>query len=113
MILEKKSMKVQLSPKALANIDRYIAHYRRYFFELYSDTGLGESEKIIKESYNKEAKMRKGEILKLIEIHFTPGIILGRTLIDSLILPWRSKVVFVTWEELENGIRRIIDLEIR
>ena len=81
--------------------------------ELYSDTGLGESEIVIKENYNREAKMRRREILLLIEKRLSSEVIFGRTLVNSLILQWRSKVIFITWEELNNDIRRIVDLEIR
>ncbi len=105
--------KIIWSHKSKESIKGYITEYRWYFLELYSDTGLGESEAIIKENYNKEAKTRRKEILILIENRLSNEVILGRTLVNSLILQWRSKLVFITWEDIGEDIRRIVDLEIR
>ncbi len=33
-------MRVLFSPKSLDAVDLYIARYKRYFLDLYSDTGL-------------------------------------------------------------------------
>ena len=109
---EKNSMKqVILSPKSLSVISEYIANYERYFFDLYSNTGIW-WESLILDNYNTEAKDRHNEILQLLNRRLCSEDILGRTLVNSLLLPWRSKVIFVTWEDI-GEVRRIIDLEIR
>ncbi len=56
---------VAFSETAVSNIDAYIYFYKRYFSELYRDTGIF-SEALILEKYNSEAKMRHREIFDII-----------------------------------------------
>jgi hypothetical protein len=57
-------------------------------------------------NYAKEARLRHREIIDTIERRLSPDIVFGRTLVDSLLLPWRSKVIFIAWED--NDTERII-----
>lgn len=49
---------VAYSGLALDGIEAYIVQYRRYFHEIYSDTGIWAESKIL-ESYTLEAQDRK------------------------------------------------------
>ncbi len=90
--------KVFLHREVIASIDTYISSYLDYYVSLYSDTGIF-SEEIIIEQYQKEARERYREIRSRITEYFSPDIILGRTPDNTLFLPWRSKTLFITWED--------------
>ncbi len=90
--------KVFLHREVITSIDIYISSYLDYYVSLYSDTGIF-SEEIIIEQYQKEARERYREIRSRITEYFSPDIILGRTPDNTLFLPWRSKTLFITWED--------------
>jgi hypothetical protein len=62
------------SPLAQDSIIAYISSYRRYFFTLYTDTGIW-SEKQILECYAEQAIAREREIFQTIRIRLTPDIV--------------------------------------
>ncbi len=92
-------------------LEKYMIRYREYYHELYSDTGIW-SEEQIKNSYTQEAKNRKQEIRSLIEQRLDEDEVLGRISKNTIILPWRSKYLFLSWEDLGDD-RFITKLEIR
>ncbi len=96
--------------RSIQTIDTYIDRYEAYFFDLFTDTGLF-NEETIRENYMKEARNRRDDIFERIIARFSPEIVLGRTPENTLFLPWRSKVLFVTWQD-EGEIRVITDLKI-
>ncbi len=79
-------------------IRKYIFEYKRYFHDLYSDTGIF-TEYLILEKYEEEAKKRHREILDIIDDRLSPDVILGRTPDKTLFIPWRSKTLLITWED--------------
>lgn len=79
-------------------IRKYIFDYKKYFHDLYSDTGIF-TEHLILEKYEEEAKKRHREILDTINDRLIPDIVLGRTPDNTIFVPWRSKTLFITWED--------------
>ncbi len=105
------SKTITYTQTALDNIERYIVQYRKYFHEIYSDTGIWAEAKIL-ESYSLEAQDRKREILHLIDTRLSPSEVFGRTNDNMVILQWRSKYLFIHWED-EDDLRIITDIQIR
>ena len=89
---------VKLSHSAIKSIDTYIANYKGYFRDLYIDTGIW-WENIIIENYIKESSTRKDEIYNLLEKRLSGETVLWRTPNNTLFLGWRSKILFVEWED--------------
>ncbi len=94
-----------LQDNVLHAIDTYIENYTNYFYNLYTDTWIF-SEDMILALYKDEALLRKGELENLISTKFSPDIIQGRTLDNTLHISWRSKILFIAWEDIWN--KRII-----
>ncbi len=99
------------SDKAILSVDDYIYWYKKYFRALYSDTGIF-SEQLILDRYEQEARARHREILKCIHDHLSEEIVFGRTLENTLLLPWRSKILRFTWVD-EGDTRIVTNLIIR
>ncbi|OIP51688.1 hypothetical protein AUK10_04515 [Candidatus Gracilibacteria bacterium CG2_30_37_12] len=98
--------KIIYSPKAVAEVDRYILAYRHQFLSLYTDTGIF-SELEILERYEKEAIDRYEEIYSLIEERIGDGeTVFGRQQDNTLLLSWRYKTIKVAWDD-DEGIRYI------
>ncbi len=102
---------VTLSHASIKSIDTYIANYKGYFRELYVDTGIW-WEDIIIENYLKESRARKDEIYDLLERRLSSETVLWRTPNNTLFLGWRSKILFVEWEDHWED-RAITTLSIR
>jgi hypothetical protein len=100
--------KVLFSEDVIASIDRYIFQYKRYFRELYSDTGIFAEEDIL-EQYEKEAKARHREIFARIIERLEIDVVYGRTPENILVLSWRSKTLRVHWED-DGDTRKIQEL---
>lgn len=83
---------------SIENIDRYIDRYEEYFFNLFTNTGLF-NEQNIRENYIREAKNRRDDIFDRIVKRLSPDIVLGRTPENTLFLPWRSKILSITWRD--------------
>lgn len=103
--------KILLHDSVIIAVDTYIRNYSAYFLGLYTDTGIF-SEAQILEYYEKEAKNREAELYNLIKTRFSPDIVLGRTMSNTLLLPWRAKTLFVVWQDDEDT-RVLMDLTIR
>lgn len=90
-------------------INFYTDSYRRYYEELYSDTGLWWLDMILS-SYRDESKNRRQEILDLIEESLSNELI--TYLVNTTIVRWRSKILLITFED-EGDARIVTHLEIR
>lgn len=99
------------SDKVILSVDDYIYWYKKYFYSLYSDTGIF-SEQLILDRYEEEAKKRHREILDFIRNRLTLDVVLGRTSDNTIFLPWRSKTLWFIW--IDEGDNRVVtDLIIR
>ncbi len=103
--------KIEYTTNPINAIDTYTIQYREYYEDLYSDTGIYGEHQII-ENYLQSAIDRQAEIYDLIEQRLSPDIALGRTLENTLFLSWRSKTLFIAWED-EWDIRLVTDLLIK
>jgi len=101
--------RVKFSDASTHSIQKYVDNYLNYFEELYSDSGIWSHKKII-EWYINESLQRYNEIANIIEEKLERDII--SYLKNSVIINWRSKILFVTF--IEKWKTRIItDIEIR
>jgi hypothetical protein len=104
-------LKIKYHPQVIHIVEQYIRQYRIYYQELYSDTGIWWENQII-DNYIRESVDREEELYTYIEKIVSPDIILGRTPLDTIFLPWRSKTLWISWED--DGDTRIVrDLIIR
>ena len=103
--------KIEYTTNPINAIDTYTIQYREYYEDLYSDTGIYGERQIV-ENYLQSAIDRQAEIYDLIEQRLSPDIVLGRTIENTLFLSWRSKTLFIAWED-EWRIRLVTDLLIR
>ncbi len=90
--------KVEYTTNPINAIDMYTIHYREYYEDLYSDTGVYGERQII-DIYLQNAIDRQTEIYNLIEQRLSPDLVLGRTIENTLFLSWRSKTLFIAWED--------------
>ncbi len=104
-------LKIKYHPQVINIIEQYIRQYRIYYQDLYSDTGIWGENQII-DNYIRESIDREEELYTYIEQIVSPDIILGRTPLNTMLLPWRSKTLWISWED--DGDTRIVrDLIIR
>ena len=103
--------KIEYTTNPINAIDTYTIQYREYYEDLYSDTGIYGERQIV-ENYLQSAIDRQAEIYDLIEQRLSPDIVLGRTIENTLFLSWRSKTLFIAWED-EWDVRVMTDLLIR
>ncbi len=103
--------KILLHDSVISAVDTYIRNYSTYFLGLYTDTGIF-SEAQILEYYEKEAQNREEELYNLIKTRFSPDVVLGRTMSNTLLLPWRTKTLFILWQDYED-VRVLMDMTIR
>lgn len=92
--------KIAYDARALDNLEGYIVAYRRYFSQLYSDTGIW-SEGRIREQYEQIAEEKYEEILTLVERNLANDSVLGRKDDNIATFSWRTKTVLVSWRENE------------
>ncbi|OIP53056.1 hypothetical protein AUK10_02925 [Candidatus Gracilibacteria bacterium CG2_30_37_12] len=105
--------KVYFSTESSAHLAHYIIQYREYYENLYRDSGIWSEDQII-DGYIAESKQRKNEIMKLITTRLSQEMILGKTSLNAIVLPWRSKYIFLEWAEDDDlQERRISKFDIR
>lgn len=102
---------VKFSAAAAAAVDSYSETYRAHFENAFSDTGIW-SERQIVERYSAEATTRGDEIFDAVAQRLTVGRVIGRTPDKCVVIPWRSRYIFASWED-GRGFRIVTDLEIR
>lgn len=102
---------VLYSDGAIAAVDAYSLAYRSYFSGVFSDTGIWSESQIV-EHYFSEAEKRKFEIYSAVRQRISPDPVLGAAPGNSLIIPWKTRYLFVTWED-RGDARVVTDLEIR
>ncbi len=85
----------------LETIDRYIDKYEEYFFNLFTNTGIF-NEETIRENYVREAKNRRNSIIDLIIKTLSTDLVFGRTLDNTIFISWKSKILFIAWEDRWN-----------
>lgn len=102
---------VVYSDKVILSVDEYIYWYKKYFHNLYNDTGIF-SEQMILDRYEEEAKMRHREIFDCMRDRLITDTIFGRTSDNTIFLPWRSKTLWFTWVD-EEDTRIVTNLVIR
>ncbi len=90
--------KIEYTTNPINAINTYTIQYREYYEDLYSDTGIYGERQIV-ENYLQSAIDRQAEIYDLIEQRLSPDIVLGRTIENTLFLSWRSKTLFIAWED--------------
>ena len=103
--------KILLHDSVIEAVDIYIENYANYFLGLYTDTGIFSEEQIL-EYYEREAQNREKELHNILKTRFSSDVVLGRTLDNTLFLPWRSKTLLIVWQD-DGDTRTIIDLIIR
>lgn len=92
---------------------KYFEKYREYFENLFEDSWIW-SEKQIIESYIEESINRHNEIKSLIIKTLKEENILWKTSLNTIVIKWRTKYLFIEWEENISSKYRIISkLEIR
>jgi len=105
--------KVTINQKSLDYLKAYFTLYREYYEDLYKDSWILTEAQII-DWYIKESINRKKEILELINNKISINNILWRRLEKSVILRWRTKYIFIEWEDdIKLKTRNIINIEIR
>ena len=105
--------KVTINQKSLDYLKAYFTLYRGYYEDLYKDSWILTEAQII-DWYIKESINRKKEILELINNKISINNILWRRLEKSVILRWRTKYIFIEWEDdIKLKTRNIINIEIR
>lgn len=111
-------MKVFFSEKAQTSLHTYIARYLDRFLELYSDTGLGDAEVIIRENYIQNARLLNQPIHGLVINHLWNDHVIGYELqLDGNIyhttVSLGSRRIYVTYTEDKETEERIVkDIEI-
>jgi len=73
--MKKLMRKIVLSRPAQNSIIQYIQAYRKYFTDLYTDTGIFSEEQIL-QYYEEQTIIREREILSLIEKSLSPDEVL-------------------------------------
>ena len=101
--------RVFFTSEAYTQVDNYVLNYRKYFGELYQDTGVWEEDKIIN-NYIVESEERYFQILDT--VYLTLEKSLPSYPNNQAIIRWRSKILLVSFRETDDT-RIIIDIEIR
>jgi len=102
--------KVSLTNNSINYLWDYFDKYRKYFENLYQDSWIWSENQIIN-SYIDEAKNRKIEVLDLIKNTLEEENVLWRKDNYSIIIKWRTKYIFIDFEE-DNELRErfLIDI---
>lgn len=87
---------IEISSKAQFAILAYIAKYRSYYNELYTNTGIF-SESDILQQFEKNALERETELFGLIRDRFSQEVVLGRASENTLFVEWKSKILLFRW----------------
>jgi len=90
--------KVSLTNNSIDYLWDYFDKYRKYFENLYQDSWIWSENQIIN-SYINEAKNRKIEVLNLIKNTLEEENVLWRKDNYSIIIKWRTKYIFIDFEE--------------
>jgi|GEM_PF-1029603 len=99
------------SQKVFETIDEHVYQYRRYFYDLYSDTGIW-SEADILEYYARAAVLRRIEIIHLIKSRLNDQPVMGHSGNQTVKILWKKKILLVSWEDEDIENRMITNLEI-
>ena len=104
---------VEIRNKPLKYLKTFFRKYREYYEFLYEDSWLWSEEQII-EWYFLESDKRIDEIFKLIKNKLSDESVLWRTLENTIFIRWRTKYIFIKWNENKNiKTRYITNIEIR
>lgn len=103
--------KILISSSVQERIDLYATHYRKYYSDFYKDGGIW-AEDLIIENYISESLRRQDEIYQRIIDRLSIDPVFGKTSDNTIILPWRSHYLTITWED-DGDIRKITHLEVR
>ena len=104
--------RIEISGKAQFAILSYIAKYRSYYRDLYTNTGIF-SEKDIVRQFEKNAREREVELFSLIRDRLSPETILGRSTENTLFMEWRSKILMFRWYDEWDDVRVVSEILIR
>ncbi len=105
--------KVSLTNNSINYLWDYFDKYRRYYEKVYEDTWIWSENQIIN-SYIDEAKNRKIEVLNLIKNTLEEENVLWRKDNYSTIIKWRTKYIFIDFEEdIKLKERYVISISIR
>ena len=105
--------KVYINDTVFEYLSLYIIKYREYYEELYKDSWVWSELQII-DWYINESKQRKTEIIELLKNNFSENIIFWRQNNNEVILKWRTKYLFLKWNEnITKKERYISYIEIR
>lgn len=99
--------KVLFSRETFEYISDYFEKYREYYEKLYEDSWIW-SEKQIVDSYIKESSNRKEEIIGIITTYLKEEKIFWRTRDNTIIISWRTKYIFLDFEENLDLMQRYI-----
>jgi hypothetical protein len=104
-------MRLNFSSKVDECINWYSFKYREYCSLLYEDSWIW-SENIIKEYYREEAHRREDEIYLAITERLSRDLPFGHSGHNTVKIPWRTKMLHVSYEDIGEKERIILDLEI-
>jgi len=99
--------RVSLTNKSINYLWNYFNSYRKYFEDLFEDSWIWSENQIIN-LYIEESKNRKIELLKLIKDTLQEENILWRKNEKFIIIRWRTKYLFIDYEEDINVKERFV-----
>ena len=102
--------KVFFSEVALGILQAYGEAYFLYYKATFTDTGIW-SEDLIVDGYYRESEERKIDIQSKIISRLSQEKVLGRSTENVVAFQWRSKYIRVVWEDLEEEIRIVQNIE--
>jgi len=103
---------VVFSEDVFHRINQYSRHYRMYFEETYTDTGIW-SEDMIVARYCELALERKKDLEATILHRIQQENIIGHSGDNTVTILWRKKNLHITYEDRGEDMRIVHNLEIR
>lgn len=97
--------------KAKRRVDQYAQNYFEYYRHAYQDSGIW-SEDIIIHSYIEWAIDRKKEMIDTIRTRLEQDSPFGHSDHNTVKIPWRTKMLHVSYEDISEEESIITDLEI-
>ena len=97
--------------KAKLRVDKYARNYLEYYRSTYLDSGIW-SEDIIVQSYIEWSISRKNEMIETIRARLERDVPIGHSGQNTVKIPWRTKILKVSYEDIDEEERVILDLEI-
>ncbi|PID84282.1 hypothetical protein CSB09_01755 [Candidatus Gracilibacteria bacterium] len=101
--------KIVFKQKAIDRVELYILYYKKYFQDLYKDTGIWAEEEILEE-YEKEAQSRQLSLTNIIENTLQNTVISFPG--NTAKIRWKTKILTVKFRD-NDDIRIVEEIEIQ